>query len=285
MAISKPYQTTNIKSIKQFVYKKNMIMILYFSVLSLLSFDVINGLYLESLGVISNLLNLRGLAVVLMLYFHSKMRRIGYLKMLRTPDENNKVLISYSTPALHGLILIIFMRFALTGGAVEPYFFILYYILSWVRDSMFFKSKSLKMPTHDFTEHVTKGYLIKRNLLLLAVLSVSSFFNLDANAYFYPIITYSSFTFILSYSLMMFLSLTLLYFIYINDIRLGIPDKIEAYFKTNKNILYGIHIVTQILCIIAIYILVTRSTFEIPLLIAISLLTAIRENLIYKYIF
>lgn len=272
---SNMHQVASLNTLKKFIYKKNMIMILYFSVLSILPFDIVNGLYLESLGRVANLLNLRGLGVVLILYFHSETRRLGYLKLLGAHDDNYKNFIYYFNWILKGLILFIFMRFAIKGGAVGSILLIIYYCLSWLRDSFFFKSRFIEMPTHYSTEHVTKSYLIKRNLLVLAVLSVNTFFNLDAPSYFAFIITYSS---------TMFLSLTLLYLVYMNDIRLEIPDKIEVYFKSNKNSLYVLHIITQIICIITIYNLVISRTFDIPLLIILSMLTAIKEHFLYNYI-
>lgn len=264
--------TINTNDIKRFVYRKNTIMILYFSVLSLLPFDFIYGLYLESLG---DVFNLRAVAILLILYFHSKSRRLGYLKMLNNPDKYNKAWMDYFKWMLHGLAFIIIVKFALQGGAVEPYFFIFYYILSWIRDSLFFKSKSTKTTIQDSSEYVSKRYLMNRNLLLLVVLSASAFLNQETNSYF---------DFIITYSLWMFLSLLLLYVIYTNDMLLGIPDRVERYFKQNRNVFYMIHIAIKILYIISIYIFAIKCTFEIPILIALSVLTAIKEYFVYPFI-
>ena len=176
---------------------------------------------------------------------------------------------------LHGMAFIIIVKFALQGGAVEPYFFIFYYILSWIRDSLFFKSKSIKTTIQDSSEYVSKRYLMNRNLLLLVVLSASAFLNQEANSYF---------EFIITYSLWMFLSLLLLYVIYTNDVLLGIPNRVERYFKSNKNVFYMIHIAIKILYIISIYIFAIKCIFEIPLLIALFFLTAIKEYFLYPYI-
>lgn len=77
--------------------------------------------------------------------------------MLKRSDKYNKAWMDYFKWMLHGLAFIIIVKFALRGGTVEPYFFIFYYILSWIRDSLFFKSKSTKTTIQDSSDYVVTG--------------------------------------------------------------------------------------------------------------------------------